>query len=113
VVQLAGPPSQVNYHARGLPRNEGGSIPPTAPTVEQIVVAMPETREDRHGYRLRALIVVLWRGGLRVAEALALGETRPRPAARLTVGAQRQGPPPPRDRGVARRIVAGDRDRLG
>jgi hypothetical protein len=35
---------------------------------------MREASDDRHGYRLRALIVVLWRGGLRVAEALALGE---------------------------------------
>ena len=31
-------------------------------------------RRDGHGYRLRALIVVLWRGGLRIQEALALGE---------------------------------------
>jgi hypothetical protein len=35
--------------------------------------------------------VVFWRGGLRVAEALALGETRPRPAARLTACAQGKG----------------------
>jgi hypothetical protein len=35
---------------------------------------MREASDDRRGYRLRALIVVLWRGGLRVAEALALGE---------------------------------------
>jgi hypothetical protein len=33
-----------------------------------------EASDDRHGYRLRVLIVVLWHGGLRVAEALALGE---------------------------------------
>jgi hypothetical protein len=35
---------------------------------------MRQTAADRHGARLRALIVVLWRGGLRVQEALALGE---------------------------------------
>ena len=35
---------------------------------------MREVSDDPHGYRLRGLIVVLWRGGLRVAEALALGE---------------------------------------
>ncbi len=29
----------------------------------------------RHGLRLRALIAVLWRGGLRISEALALTET--------------------------------------
>ena len=32
---------------------------------------MRQTTDDRHGARLRALIVVLWRGGLRVQEALA------------------------------------------
>jgi integrase len=42
--------------------------------VEEIVAVVREASDDRHGYRLRALIVVLWRGGLRVAEALALGE---------------------------------------
>ena len=35
---------------------------------------MRQTRADRHGYRVRALIVVLWRGGLRVQEALSLAE---------------------------------------
>jgi hypothetical protein len=32
------------------------------------------TGDDRHGWRLRAMIVVLWRGGLRFLEALALAE---------------------------------------
>jgi site-specific recombinase XerD len=35
---------------------------------------MRQVSEDRHGYRLRAMIVVLWRGGLWVAETLTLGE---------------------------------------
>ena len=38
------------------------------------MAVMREASDDRHGDRLRALIVVLWRGGLRVAEALSLGE---------------------------------------
>ena len=42
--------------------------------MEEIVAVMREASDDRHGYRLRALIVVLWRGGVRVADALALGE---------------------------------------
>ncbi len=32
------------------------------------------TGEQPHGWRLRAMIVVLWRAGLRIQEALALGE---------------------------------------
>ena len=35
---------------------------------------MRHAREDRHGWRLRAIVVVLWRAGLRVQEALALSE---------------------------------------
>ncbi len=35
---------------------------------------MRQTCDDRHGFRLRALIVLLWRGGLRIQEALSLGE---------------------------------------
>jgi site-specific recombinase XerD len=42
--------------------------------VEEIIAVMRQTPDDRHGARLRALIVVLWRAGLRVQEALALGE---------------------------------------
>jgi len=42
--------------------------------VEEIIAAMRQTRDDRHGFRVRALIVVLWRAGLRVQEALALTE---------------------------------------
>jgi site-specific recombinase XerD len=49
----------------------GSSIPPT---VEEIVAVMRQASDDRHGFRLRALIVVLWRGGLRIQEALALDE---------------------------------------
>jgi integrase len=35
---------------------------------------MRHTRADRHGCRLRAMIVVLWRAELRAQEALALTE---------------------------------------
>jgi site-specific recombinase XerD len=42
--------------------------------VEEIVCVMRHASEDRHGWRLRAMIVMLWRGGLRVTEALALSE---------------------------------------
>jgi site-specific recombinase XerD len=38
------------------------------------VAVMRHTGDDRHGSRLRAMIVVLWRAGLRLQEALALAE---------------------------------------
>lgn len=56
------------------PRNKGQLHPADPPTVEELIAVMRQTADDRHGARLRALIVVLWRGGLRVPEALALGE---------------------------------------
>src|SRR3954453_14754818 len=56
------------------PRNKGRLYPADPPTVEEIIAVMRQTGDDRHGSRLRALIIVLWRGGLRIQEALALGE---------------------------------------
>ena len=67
------PATMPGYHAGRPPRNKG-RLSRDPPSVEEIVAVMREASDDRHGYRLRALIVVLWRGGLRVAEALALGE---------------------------------------
>jgi site-specific recombinase XerD len=44
------------------------------PTVEEIIALMRQAPADRHRARVRALMAVLWRGGLRVQEALELGE---------------------------------------
>jgi integrase len=68
------PATMPGYHAGRPPRNKGQLYPADPPTVEEIVAVMRHASEDRHGFRLRALIVVLWRSGLRIQEALALGE---------------------------------------
>jgi site-specific recombinase XerD len=68
------PATMPGYHAGRTPRNKGQRYPADPPTVEEIIAVMRQTPDGRHGARLRALIVVLWRGGLRVQEALALGE---------------------------------------
>jgi site-specific recombinase XerD len=68
------PATLPGYHAGRPPRNKGRLYPADPPTVEEIVAVMRQIGDDRHGFRLRALMVVLWRGGLRVQEALALGE---------------------------------------
>ena len=68
------PATMPGHHAGRPPRNKGPLYPADPRTVEEIVAVMREASDDRHGYRLRALIVVLWRGRLRVAEALSLGE---------------------------------------
>ena len=92
------PATMPGYHVGRPPRNKGRLYPADPPTVEEIVAVMREASDDRHGYRLRALIVVLWRGGLRVAGALALGERDLDPRRGLTARAQRQGRSPTRDR---------------
>jgi site-specific recombinase XerD len=67
------PATMPGYHA-GRPPRKGMRYPADPPTVEEIVAVMRHAAEDRHGWRLRAMIVVLWRAGLRVQEALALAE---------------------------------------
>jgi site-specific recombinase XerD len=61
------------HHGRRSPRNKGMRYA-DPPTVDEIVAVMRQAGEGRHGRRLRALIVVLWRAGLRIQEALALTE---------------------------------------
>jgi integrase len=68
------PATLPGYHAGRAPRNKGQLYPADPPTVEEIVAVMRLTGEQPHGWRLRAMIVVLWRGGLRIHEALALAE---------------------------------------
>ena len=62
------------YHAGRPPRNKGMRYPADPPTVDEIVAVMRHTGDHRHGWRQRAMIVVLWRAGLRLQEALALAE---------------------------------------
>jgi integrase len=52
----------------------GTGYPADPPTVDELVAVLRHAGDDRHGWRLRALIVVLWRAGLRLQEALALAE---------------------------------------
>jgi site-specific recombinase XerD len=78
VVDAAGrrrsPATMPGYHAGRPPRNKGMRYPADPPTVEEIVAVMRHAADDRHGWRVRALIIVFWRTGLRVQEALALAE---------------------------------------
>jgi site-specific recombinase XerD len=62
------------YHAGRPPRNKGMRYAADPPKVEEMVAVMRHTSDDRHGWRVQAVIVVLWRAGLRIQEALALAE---------------------------------------
>jgi len=69
------PATLPGYHRGRPPRNKGLRFPADPPTVEEIIAVMRTAGENRAGLRLRGLIVVLWRAGLRISEALALSET--------------------------------------
>ena len=68
------PATLPGVHAGRSPRNKGFRYPPDPPRVEEIVGVMRQAGETDHGLRLRALIVVLRRVGLRIGEAMALTE---------------------------------------
>ena len=69
------PATLPGYHAGRVPHNKGQTYPADPPTVDEIVPVLRQAPDDRHGYRVRAMIVVLWRAGLCVSEVLALIET--------------------------------------
>jgi integrase len=65
------PATTPGYLAGRAPHNKS----PDPPRPAEIIVVMRQAGHDRHGLRLRALIAVRWRAGLRISEALALTET--------------------------------------
>jgi integrase len=69
------PATQSDFHQGLPPRNKGLSYPADPPTVEEIIAVMRAAGDDADALRLRGLIIVLWRAGLRVSEALALTES--------------------------------------
>jgi integrase len=68
------PATMPGFHAGRPPRTEGLRYPADPPKVEEIIAVMRGAGDRAQGRRLRALIVLLWRAGLRIHEALALTE---------------------------------------
>lgn len=68
------PATTSEFHRGRTPRNKGRLFPPDPPTVEEIVALLEACPATLAGQRLRGLVIVLWRAGLRVSEALALTE---------------------------------------
>jgi site-specific recombinase XerD len=71
------PATMPGFHRGRPPRNKGLRYPADPPAVEEIVAVMRVAGDSAYGLRTRALIVVLWRAGLRISEALALSESDP------------------------------------
>src|SRR5437868_14542397 len=69
------PATMPGYHQGRAPRNKGVHYPADPPAVEEIVAVMRAAGDGAEGARLRTLIVILWRAGLRISEALSLAET--------------------------------------
>jgi site-specific recombinase XerD len=69
------PATMPGYRRGRPPRNKGEEYPADPPTVEEIVAVMRSVGNRPDGHRLRALIALLWRAGLRISEALALQES--------------------------------------
>jgi integrase len=69
------PATMPGYHSGRAPRNKGVRYPADPPTVEEIVAVMRAAGDGPDSARLRALIVILWRAGLRISEALNVAET--------------------------------------
>jgi site-specific recombinase XerD len=66
--------SEQTCHRRP-PANKGLRYPADPPTVEEVVAVMREADRGRSAARLRGMVVVLWRAGLRINEAIMLNET--------------------------------------
>jgi hypothetical protein len=66
------PATMPGYHRGRPPRNKGEHYPADPPTIGEIIDVMRIAGDSPDGRRLRALIVILWRAGLRISEALAL-----------------------------------------
>ena len=68
------PATLPGFLAGRSPANRGLRYPADPPKVVEIIAVMHAAGDGAHGRRLRGLIVVLWRAGLRIQEALALTE---------------------------------------
>lgn len=66
------PVTLASYHIGKAPANKGRTFPPEPLTQAEVLALLEHCGRGACGKRDRALIVVLWRGGLRITEALRL-----------------------------------------
>lgn len=70
--RLRSPAATPGHWAGCAPPNKGLRFPADPPTVEEIILVMREAGSGNYADRMRGLIAILWRAGLRISEALAL-----------------------------------------
>ena len=71
------PATLPGFHAGHAPGNKGLRYPADPPKVEEIIAVMRTAGPGAHGHRLRGLIVIMWRAGLRIQEAPRAHRGRP------------------------------------
>jgi integrase len=69
------PAATPGHRAGCSPANKGVRYPADPPRIEEIIAVMRQAGSGAHADRVRALIAILWRAGLRISEALALTES--------------------------------------
>ena len=73
--QRRSPAACPGFLAGRVPRNKGRRYPADPPTVEEVIAVMHRAGDGPAADRVRALVILLWRAGLRISEALALSES--------------------------------------
>jgi integrase len=68
-------PAATPGHWAGCAPNKGLRYPADPPTVEEIILVMREAGPGPYADRIRGLVAILWRAGLRISEGLALTES--------------------------------------
>jgi hypothetical protein len=71
------PATLSSFHQGRPPGNKGQRYPADPPTVEEIIAVMRSAGEDNEAVRLRGLIVVLGRAGLRHRRRRAIAPSTP------------------------------------
>ena len=68
------PVAMPGFHTGCPPTQQGPGLPRGPTEGEEIVAVMRNAGDGAHARRLRGLIAILWRAGLRIQEALSLAE---------------------------------------
>ncbi len=79
------PATMSGFHRGRPPRNKGLRYAPDPPTVEETIAVMRAAGDHPDGLRLGGMIIVLWRAGLRISEALVLSPPEPSPQSQRAV----------------------------
>jgi integrase len=92
------PATLPGFHAGHAPGNKDLRYPADPPQIEEIIAVMRSAGNGVHDRRLRGLIVIMWRAGLRIQEALSLTQCDLDYPARRVAGSAREGRSPSRGR---------------